>query len=133
MWRQGGDHTDNVVGISRDQMMLYATLELLTPPGAQLRQDAALMRHGFGHDDIEGAHAIRCDQQQPVGIHGIHVTDLAPRHSAKREIAAVHQRHACLQCGERAPIPGTTGTGSGAATASWMRFFGVPNVHASLP
>jgi hypothetical protein len=133
MWGKDWNRANNVVGIRRDKMMLHDTLELPAPPGAQLRQDAALVRHGFAHDDIEGAHAIGCDQQQAIGIHGIDITDLALGHSGKGKIAAVHQRHTCLQSGKRSPRPGTTSTGGYTATSSWMRNSGVPNVHASLP
>jgi hypothetical protein len=49
---------DDLVGIGADHVMRHHRFQLPEPPGADLGQDRAFHRDGFGHHDIEGADAV---------------------------------------------------------------------------
>jgi hypothetical protein len=84
---------DDRVGVGADHVMRHHALELIEPPGADLRQHRALHRDGLGHDDVEGADAVCGHQQQTVVADGVDIADLAAPDPLQGQVAGEHRVH----------------------------------------
>ena len=73
----GGKGGGEPVHIAFHQMIGDDVLELVHPEQGDLVQDHALVGDGLVHDDIEGGHAVGCDDEQGLVVDVIDVANLA--------------------------------------------------------